>query len=103
MVPASRAVAACRAAGGIFIRRGTGIRSRIIGTIWDFRRIAEDLKGYPHIPTNDRRQRFSQFWFHFEVGKSWGMKPNRAARYARRLLERAEERCQGCLSLMDSA
>jgi hypothetical protein len=58
---------------------------------WDdlgFRAYCEGLKGYPHIPTNDRRQRLSQFSFHFEVGKSWGMDRKRACAYARRQLER---------------
>jgi hypothetical protein len=59
---------------------------------WDelgIRAYCEDLRGYPHISTNDGRQRLSQFWFHFEVGKSWGMSGRRARKYARRQLERA--------------
>jgi len=58
---------------------------------WDelgIRAYCKDLRAYPHIPTNDRRQRLSQFLFHFEVGKSWGMSGKRARKYARRQLER---------------
>jgi len=59
---------------------------------WDdlgFRAYCADLNLYPHIPTVYRRQRLSQFLFHFEVGKSWGMDRKRACAYARRQLERA--------------
>jgi hypothetical protein len=59
---------------------------------WDdvgFRAYCEDLNRYPGVPTNYRRERLSQFLFHAEVGKSWGMKASRAFAYARRKLERS--------------
>ena len=60
--------------------------------VWDeigFRAYCEDLRRYPHVPTEyRRRRRVSWFLFYVEVGKSWGMKPKRAWMHARWLLER---------------
>jgi hypothetical protein len=64
---------------------------------WDdlgFRAYCRDLSLYPNIPTNDRRQRLSQFLFYFEVGKSWNMKTRKACKFARGLLERSTLGCQ---------
>jgi len=58
---------------------------------WDdigFRAYCEDLNRYPGVPSDYRRERLSQFLFHSEVGKSWGMKRSRAFAYARRMVER---------------
>ena len=58
---------------------------------WDdigFRAYCHDLSFYRNIPSNERRQRFSQFVFYFEVGRSWNMNPSRACRFARHHLER---------------
>jgi hypothetical protein len=69
---------------------------------WDelgFRAYCEDLNRYPGVPTNYRRERLSQFLFHAEVGRSWGMKSKRAYAYARRKLERTGLGCQRFLLL----
>jgi hypothetical protein len=58
---------------------------------WDdigFCAYCEDLNRYPGVPSDYRRERLSQFLFHAEVGKSWGMKRGQAFAYARRMLER---------------
>ncbi len=73
---------------------------------WDdlgFRAYCEDLSRYPHVPTNYRRERLSRFLLYFEVGKAWGMKPKRAAVYARRQLERAGDGRQRLLPFAESA
>jgi hypothetical protein len=59
--------------------------------IWDdigFRAYCSDLDLYQDIPTNERKQRLSQFRFYFELGKSWDMSPRKACRFGRCLLER---------------
>jgi hypothetical protein len=61
--------------------------------VWDdigFRAYCRDLGLYPTVPTDERRQRLSQFLFYFELGKSWNMDPRKACRFARRFLERTE-------------
>jgi hypothetical protein len=70
--------------------------------VWDdvgFRAYCRDLVRYRNVPTDERRQRLSQFLFYFEVGKSWKMDPRRACQFARRLLERAGLGHQALLSL----
>jgi hypothetical protein len=59
---------------------------------WDdlgFRAYCADLSRYPSAPTNYLRQRLSQFLFHADVARSWGMDGKCAFDYARRKLEAA--------------
>jgi hypothetical protein len=68
------------------------VRDGRLGTYsWDavgWRAYCNDLSLYPNIPTDERRQRFSQFVFYFEVARSWNMDSRRACQFARRLVER---------------
>lgn len=69
---------------------------------WDdlgFRAYCGDLSLYLNVPTEERRQRLSQFLFYFEVGKTWGMKPRGACKFGRRLVERAGLGYQRALAL----
>lgn len=72
---------------------------------WDdlgFRAYCQDLSRYPHVPTNYRKGRLARFSFHFEVGKSWGMDPKKAAAYARRKLDRAGDGAQPLLPFVET-
>ncbi len=75
------------------------------GYVWDdigFRAFCCDLGCYPNIPTDERRQRLSQFLFYFELGKMWDMKPGKACKFARHLLWRhqVERNGLGCQMLL---